>query len=1330
MTLNNNIDVQEIPEIEKVIPITPAQMEIWLACKIGGREANKAYNESVALRLSGDLSVKYLQNAFLQVIERHEGMRSVVSPNGRSLIVFSSFSLPIRMRDISEVGEKEKDVVLKKHLEQRGSYHFNLVQGPLYVMDLIKLEEKSYLLTFTGHHLIFDGWSLGVMLEELAVIYSSLIEGRDPKLPKADGLGDYAKEFFNLTRKSSYKETKDFWKNYLSNPVPRLDLPIDKERTKIRTYNSDVHRKFIEVETLKKVKVESAKLNSSLNLTLLAIFELFISDWTKQNDIIVGLPVAGQIGFNKHRLIGHCVSLLPLRSRIDKNQTFSEYLKIRKSDYNNTLEHSLISFGDMIQNIPLTRDPSRISLVPVTFNIDTGMEEGLEFTGLEHNLMANPKSFSNFELILNLFKSANGYVLDFTYNSNLFNKSTIITAADKYFKMIDLFLDHREKKISEIFNLFSSKSEVTQVPIIEFQSLGELIKVQLSSREDKVAVQIGSEEFTYKQLNTLVNAIAVHLIFRGAGPGKVVGVHMERGINLIAGALAVIRIGACYMPIDTEFPEERVKYMLDDADVKVFITENDTYSWGDLNAKKLKVDHEVLQKPTPDFVSKFPKPDDPIFIVYTSGSTGNPKGVVLTQLNLVDFLKHFKIAPGINEQDRVMGLTSISFDMSFLELILPFVFGASLYLLDKYERRDPREIVKVVKSAQITKLFATPSHLKSIVNYGLTDRHDKLTIISAGEPLQLSLARKLVQASSKVFNIYGPTETTIFSTIKEITADTQVITIGKPVEGTSIVLVDDSGRLVNCLGKAGEVYIGGKGIGQGYLNNKKLTEEKFITGFQEGFPGVYYKTGDLAIWTSEGELDCKGRVDHQVKIRGQRIELGEVESAISQDKNVLHVLLEKQISEDGSDILVAFVAFKKTEGRAIDFSMWINSCKTKLSSTLPSFMVPAQFYIVENFQINQNGKIERTAEKIIIHNNSDEIKDKKIPTSTVSDSDVKKGIKELWGKVLNTTNPNLDSDFFQEGGHSLLAVDLISQIEKKFSLTLPLSLLFEYTTINTIANYITQLLSSKAVDNMMVKIKEGNSKKVLFFIHGVGLNPLEIKTLNNHMDEDQTIWGLQSPAIMNNGIAPIDNIEDIAKLYINKIKDVGFNGPYSLLGNSFGGQIAFEMAKQLIESGAQVSFLGMIDTIASLKEDHPKGLIDKLHYFAKKLVFDIKFMFDDPIYYLLYRREYMREKFDNYNNHSLDNASSSLKERIKIIEDINMLAWRNYSHKHIDASITLFLAKKKTFFVHDFVTFGWSPYVNNVEVVYMPGEHANMLKPPNGVEFSKVLQNILNKSNY
>jgi len=1319
--------LSEKSEIEKVIPTTPAQMEIWLACKMGGKDANKAYNESISLLLQGELSVKILQDAFSQVIDRHEGMRSVLSPNGKSLMIFSNYSLPIRMRDVSDLGKIEKETFLQRHTEKVGAYHFNLTEGPLYVMDLIKLDDQRHILTFTGHHLIFDGWSLGVMLQELSTIYSSLILGLAPALSATDSLGNYADEFYKLTRKSIYKQTKAYWRSYLSNPVPKLDLPIDRSRPKVRTYNSKVYEKEIDAAKLMKVKSFGAKLNSSLNLTLLAIFEVFLNEWTKQNDIVVGLPVAGQIGFNMPNLIGHCVNLLPLRSNLSSEITFTEYLKQRKADYYSALEHSFISFGDMIKHIPLTRDPSRIPLVPITFNIDSGMDKEVEFNGLEHELISNPKSFSIFEVTVNLFESSNGHIFEWIYNTDLFNESTIKSASSRYFELIDLLVAHPNEEIFKLLHLKNSPTTNKEENDEEFQSLGQLIDAQLTTGADKLAVRFGDIDYSYGQLNDMTNVIASYLMLNGAGPGTIVGVHLERTIQLVATALAVMKIGAAYMPIDTEFPEERVKFMLNDANVKIFVTDSDGYSWGELNARKFQLDQDVFRKGAPGFVPKLPGKNDPLFIVYTSGSTGNPKGVVMSQRNLSGFLKHFSLAPGLQQNDTVLGLTSISFDMSFMEIVLPFVYGASVHLFDKYERRDPRILVEVLKAGAITKLFATPSHLKSLVEYGLNGKLPGLTIISAGEPLSSALAKSLQHAASQVYNIYGPTETTIFSNIKKIT-DTEIITIGRAVAGADIFLLNEKGNLVQSSGELGEIYIGGTCVSKGYLNREELTKEKFVLNPTPEKQGVYYKTGDLAVWTEEEELICKGRLDHQVKIRGQRLELGEIENLIAQNDDIQHVVVEKSIAVSGDEFLVALISFKKNKAVPADMSGWIASCKQRLSSTLTSFMVPSKYIVVESFALNQNGKIDRAAAVSLLGSS---VQDDRSPVNKeqLLASSTTLRVKQLWGKVLKYSDFQLDEDFFNVGGHSLLAVDLISMIEKEFALTLPLSFLYEYPTVQAIADKLDQLLEHEADESgILVELKKGCPKNVLFFIHGVGLNPLEIKTLNQHMDEDQSIWGLQSPTILNSEVDPIGSIEEIARLYITAIKQKGFSGPYNLLGNSIGGQIAFEMAKQLLKEGKKINFLGMIDTIASLKDESKPSISGKILKVMKKLFFEMEFLLDDPLYYFKYRKNYLSEKFEDYINPVSDEDMGNLKSRIKQVERINMNAWKNYSHEYINTTITLFLAKKRTFFVSDFKTFGWSPYCKSVESIYMPGEHANMLKPPYGVEFSKELQKKLTKS--
>ncbi|MDR7132633.1 amino acid adenylation domain-containing protein [Algoriphagus sp. 4150] len=884
-------------------------------------------------------------------------------------------------------------------------------------------------------------------------------------------------------------------------------------------------------------------------------------------------------------------------------------------------------------------------------------------------------------------------------------------------------------KLEDAFHPFNYSTEGRKTPLPAFVSIGELIKGKLAAGKDRTAVCVGGEEYSYARLDEMVNSIAAQLVLKGAGPGEIVGVHIERTIDLVASALAVIQIGACYMPIDSEYPEDRVKFMLGDVDVRVFLTDNDSYSWGNLDCRKLKIDRFIFEHHSPGVMARVPRPDDPSFIVYTSGSTGNPKGVALSRQNLSDFLKHFEKAPGYSESDRVMGLSSISFDMSFMEIVLPFVYGASLHLLDRFERRDPREIVKILKTGKITKLFATPSHLKSIVDYGLSDKQENLTIISAGEPLQHTLALSLVKSSGKVYNIYGPTETTIFTNIKEITADTEVVTIGKPVPGTTILLMDEHGKPVTDSGELGEIYIGGKGVGLGYLNREELNREKFILDPLPNKLGRYYRTGDLAVWTADGELICKGRMDQQVKIRGQRVELCEIENAIALDKAVEHVIVEKTTAENGDDELIALLSFRNGEKLSGNPDKWIASCKNKLRLTLPTYMVPGNFVVVDNFELNQNGKVDRKNARKLFQPVAVESSFPPASTQTKGKNETVNILLELWNKFLEISDNQLDEDFFFLGGHSLLAVDLISAVEKKFGLNLPLLFLFEYPTVNSMALKLDRLTAAKTVESsVLVRFKEGNPEKVLFFIHGVGLNPIEIKTLNEYMDDDQTIWGLQSPGIQNKKNKPLDNIEEIAGLYIAEIKKLGYSGQYKLLGNSFGGQIAFEMAKQLLNAGEEIGFLGMIDTVASIKSGYPKNVFGRIGMLGRKIPFEISFLLDDPVFYLKYRVSYIKEKVQKNRIPKTPGDDGDLKARIMQIESINMKAWENYKHEFIDTTITLFLAEKRTFFVPDFDTFGWSEFVRHLKTVHMPGEHANMLKPPHGEKFSRTLQNLLNSS--
>ena len=1329
-TLNQSMLTTGPVAIEKVIQTTASQMEIWLACKIGGKEANMAYNESVSLRLKGELSVDSLKKAFLELIQRHEGMRSIISPNGKNLLVFSSYELPIRFRDISYLKAEEKDCFFSKHAKEMGHYHFNLSQGPLYVLELIKIEDQLHEISFTGHHIIFDGWSIGLMLEELSELYSRDLKGEEFFLPEPDLLSDYSAELINRSRKFEHKETKKYWKNYLKDPVPDFSLPISKERPLHRSYASDVVRLSLPLETVNAIKKTSSEEKASLNLVILSIFEIFLSQWSGEQEVVVGMPVSGQLGLNKTRLIGHCVHLLPLRSKVNTDLSYSSYLKDRKNNYNQALDFQFLSFGNMIQDLPIKRDPSKVPLIPVTFNIDLDLDEKVDFIGLEHRLSFNPKSFANFEIILNLYGNADEFMFEWTYNKGLFDRDFIQFAAENFVTYLKAFTENREQSIEGVIKLVEStspKQKESEIDFLwdkmDFVPFGNHFYNSFDLYSEKVALFLKEKNFTYQEVGDKVKNIAAYLQQKGVKSGDIIGINLERDEKLIFLSLAVISLGAGILPIDSEFPEERVKFMLEDADVKYFVSSNKYVNWENLTSRLLDLPVDYQNQQTVSL--KEIDPQNPALIIYTSGSTGKPKGVELTHENLFYFTQQVILEPGLSSSDKVLGITSISFDMAWLEVILPFSFGASLYLLDRYERRDQREVFNALKDQGITKMYITPSHLKSLVQYMGEPRLEGLTIISAGEPLSINLAKSILKIADHGFNIYGPSETTIYATIKKLDAEAQEITIGKPVKNCSIVLVDEKGQMITGPGKIGEIWIGGSCVAKGYLNRESLTKEKFIQSPFKGYSGVFYKSGDLGIWNDKGEILCRGRIDHQVKIRGQRLELGEIENAISQDQRVKNAVVLKTLDGEGEGVLVAHVSFLDGKMERGKFNIWVNSCKSRLTKSLAAFMIPVEFFQHESFVLNSNGKIDR---KLLAHY-------REVPFESEFKADYAESIetvsplthvKKVWEQVLKKQLHYTNEDFFQIGGHSLLAVELLSKLENQFKIDLPLSTLFEYPTIETLTSYILQEQKEegKGASKCLVKIKEGDPSKVLLFIHGVGLNPLEIKTLVENLDEDQTIWGLQSPAIEDSSIAPLDTIEGIAQVYIEQIRIAGLKGPFHLMGNSLGGLIAFEMAKQLIKMGEKVQFLGMIDTIAYVTDKKSENVIQRVFQFFKRFIYELKFIVRDPAFYLSYRKKYLLEKRDNWR--ASKQKEVDLFSRIKEIEQVNKVAWRQYVHEPVHVKITLFLAERRTFYVEDFKTFGWTPFADEIEVIRMPGEHANMLKPPHGAEFTKALQGILN----
>lgn len=1340
--IQENSSVSLVPLVEesnvtKVISSTPSQMEIWLQCYLGGKDANLAYSESYSNRLFGELNLECMKEAYAVVAQKHEGMRAVFSSQGRQVSILDSAELPFHYYDISTLPDQEKDEYLKSHAKGTGFYEFDLQKGPLHTVELIKISEYDHMLTFTGHHIMFDGWSITLFFSHLGLVYGQLCKGERVFLPVIQGLSDYGYKLRDYTSSAEHKINIDFWLKKLSNPVPQVDLPIDFKRPEVRDLKAVGLTYKAKEGLMVQVKRFGVQQKVSMHVLLLSIYEVFLSQWSNSRDVVVGMPRAGQPAMGCSNMIGHSVFLLPNRAKVIPELSFVEFLQQRNREFAQVLEHGIVSFGELVQSLKIKRDSSRIPLFSTTFNNSIGQERKMKFGSLERILIANPKSFGNFEILLHLFGTIDNPTYEWTYNESLFKADTMVMAAQKYDELIALLIANPTLKISSINSILDEfdRSGEINLDLADYQesiaiteksvpTVIELFEQAAITYADKVAVTTHSERITYKELNAKANQLAFCLKQKGIKPGDYVGVYLERSNATIISILAILKAGAAYLPMDVEIPDERVLFMLKDSGAKFFITDQPEFEYHALDDRRLELG-ELMDSITSFPASNNPEQtaqDNPMYIIYTSGSTGNPKGVILTHKNLdylvAETIKDLKY----NSADVLLGVTSVSFDMATFEILLPYLYGAEVYMLDKFQRKDPKLILDFIQSKKVTKMFATPTHWQMMVNSGWENPYNDLMAICAGEPLKKSLVDQLASRTKEIYNMYGPTEATVFTVLNKVNPDDKQVTIGKEVSGTTIYFVDESGNQIHETNTAGEIWIGGDAVGKGYLGLDELTESRFIKNPFATFPERLYKSGDLGYRLENGEIQCDGRIDHQVKIRGHRIELGEIEQRILDFTAVANAVVATDDSL-GFLSLVAFVSIKQELRSGFNYEKFIEQLRAGLLSRLPEYMVPGEFEFVEEFMLTTSGKIDRnqlpkiSKSQVGIAMEMDGVED-----SISAFSALEKRVYGQWCSLLTNVRLNLDSDFFLSGGHSLLGVKLISQLEKEFNTSLTLLALFQYPTIRLLSEYIANKTQEFNSDSLVL-IKQGNPDRVLCFVHGVGLNPIEVSMIVANMDQNLTIYGLQSPAIAGR-TKPFDTIQNIASHYIKELDDRGIPGPYNLIGNSIGGLIVYEMCRQLNLSGRRPNFIGMIDTLADFYYQQPKSIKESVSKSIKKLRFEFQFFLEDLPYYLNHRKKYLQEKLQGL---KVKETETGLAGRIREIEYVNKNAWKNYTIAPLDIELILFLAKRRTFFVDDFKTLGWGKYIKQIELVTMPGDHANMLKPPYGVEFARVLQKKLNQ---
>jgi amino acid adenylation domain-containing protein len=1304
------------PAIEKVILTTQSQAEIWIACKLGGDDANRAYNESVSLVLEGTLSYSALENAIQKLVQRHESLRAVFSADGRFMSVLQYTPVKLEHHDFSQHSDSEKNSAISNYILNDANYIFNLVKGPLFKVGLLKSNDSEHQLIITAHHIVCDGWSMGIILEELGAFYSEAVSNSKHNLPNVDDFSSYADELQDYDGSEAQTKTERFWLDHYSHSIPELTLPTDFPRPEFRTHKSERLDFSINKELLAKLKKVGIQSGCSFVTTLMASFEVFLCKQSGQNDIVLGLPAAGQSVTGKTQLIGHCVNLLPLRTRIDTNQAFSAYLKQRKSSIFDAYDHQQLSFGELLQKLHIQRDPSRVPLVPVVFNIDMGMTARVNFTDLKYKLISNPRTYETFEIFLNASGTEEDFVLEWSYNTALFKPSTIKQMMVSFENILNQIVENPEVKISEIIELDISAYLILNNTEAAYPQLPlhEMLFHQAKVTPLNTALKFEDSEITYEELEKQVHQVAHYLKTNGLGSGGFVAVSLPKSIELVITLIAILECGSAYLPLDPKFPTKRLEFMLEDSEAEYIVTNKSFSSELPSGVTQLLIEDifKDLAEYSPTPIDNKVDCADFAYLLYTSGSTGKPKGVPVTHKSLVNLLSSVLETPGIKETDVLISITTISFDISVAELFAPLLKGAKLVLTNEEAAQDTRILLDVIKDEAITMMQATPTTWQMLLDSGWED-HLPIRALSTGEALPLGLAKNILGKVDELWNLYGPTETTIWSAITQIKNSDDSILIGRPIANTQMYIVNEQGNLVSP-GNIGELWIAGDGVAKGYWKRPDLTAEKFIKNhFEEGSDALLYRTGDLAKLLPSGEVQCLGRIDQQIKIRGHRIELGEIEEALDALEGV-----KSSVVLLNDDRLVAnlITSKQKTED-----TNQVNTWKEMLKKQLPTYMLPQQFNIVKEFPTTPNGKIDR---KALLES---------LPAKTVKtdftgpSTESEKIIAAIWQEYLGIDKIDVFSDFFEIGGHSLVGVRIMARIEKETGNRLPLVGLLKHPTIRKFAAYMDN--ESFSWDSLVPLKPEGN-KPPLYIVHGANHHVLIFNELAQKLDKDQPVYGLQSRGL--NGIAePHDSIDQMAADYISEIVASNPEGPYALAGFSYGGIVAYEMARQLKAQGREVKILAQFDTYVFPEYYYKNPLKKKflsVSYLLGKIVYIVLNMFSNKKNFKR-RLELIKLQIEGFKLRLKHGKAKQFELQFNVplkMQTNHNIATRNYTITPQDIVIDLFRAKEEVNFVHDHKFLGWKKMaLKGIRKHMVSGNHVDMFEATHVEGFASSLQNVL-----
>jgi len=1028
-TINNN---QQINCLEhKMFDLSNAQERFWLLQKFNTDLV--VNNLSVTRTLNFEVNIEILNNAMNLLLDRHDALRTVFLENGGvpKQVILPKVDFHIELIDIS-IHENNLEYIKELiEIEDRKPSDMSKL---LLRMKLFKLAEATYCIYFNIHHIIVDGISMGIIERELFQIIDSYTNGIQPNLtPPSIKYVELVMQEKMWLETSKAKEMEKYWLEELALPLPILNISEDFERPKHKTYNSDFIIVNLDNEVMKGLQSLSRKFQSTLHVLILATYFALLNKISNDEDIIVGVPIAQRNNEELDNVVGLLINTISIRIQLTKAATFRELLSIVKEKSIRGYKNSKYPFDLVVSKINPKRDIRRNPVYSTLFQFFD-------------NLQMENENGSAFDLSLQCKAVADTIEARFDFNTDIFKRETVERIGGYFHNIVTQIIENPDMNLSEIDMLTQKEKQRllvefnnTKVLYPKEKTIQELFQEQVERTPHSTAIICGENSLTYMELNEKANQLSRTLRREGVGKESIVGVMTVRSIDMLVAIMGVLKTGGAYLPIDPVYPKDRIQYMLEDSSTSMLITQKHLKDKIDFEGKIIEVDSDSWSHEEKSNLDCINTCDSLAYILYTSGSTGKPKGVLIEHKAIHNFFKGMTDTIEFTQDKSILSITTMSFDIFVLETLLPLTRGMRIVVADEKQQIDPEALNELMTKHQVEMMQTTPSRMKLILENKNNVSFLKCIkeIMLGGEAFPVTLLEELKEyTNARIFNMYGPTETTVWSTVKELTFE-EKISIGKPIANTQIYILDKNNN-IQPTGVVGELCIGGDGLGRGYHNRPELTDEKYVKLPCIG-DGKVYKTGDLAKWLPDGNIECLGRVDQQVKIRGYRIELGEIESCMLKHEEVKEAATTAREDAQGNKYLSAYFVS--------DREMTVNEIKEYMARNLPDYMVPSYFIRMEKLPLTPNGKVDRKALPEPDGNVATGVE------YVAPRNEVEMKLQKIWQEVLGVHNLGIDDDFFELGGHSITVIKVEVEMEKN-NLQLDHKDIFEYKTIRKLSEFL------------------------------------------------------------------------------------------------------------------------------------------------------------------------------------------------------------------------------------------------------------------------------------